>query len=427
MLSIYGTIIHSKNAQELEILENTLLTVREGKVLSIEQKSLHEISKDTIVLKKGSFLIPGFVDTHIHAPQFLNNGSGIDLPLLEWLEKYTFPVEASFSDSQFAENVYGKVVDRLLKNGTTTSCFYGTIHLEACKRLFNVMVKKGLRGFVGKVCMDRNSPEFYVESTKDSIASTIEFIKYCLESKSTLVAPIVTPRFVPSCTPTLMRELSNISKSFNVPIQSHLCENLSENEWVKELHPNASSYAGVYNEFGLLGEKTVMAHCIHMSDEEVDLLKDTKTGISHCANSNFNLCSGICKVKKLMKKGLKIGLGTDCSGGYSPSMLDSIKSAIIASKVLKFNGQEESFLSLPEAFYLATRGGAAVLGLPVGSFDINSMFDAVVVDLNASDSPIDFFSSCNPYEMLEKFVMCGDDRNISSVFVNGLQSYNKNE
>lgn len=227
-------------------------------------------------------MIPGFIDTHIHAPQcnrsiFINlviihlqldsfTGTGYDKPLLDWLSTYTFPHEQKYSSIEHAIRTYPLVVKRTLHNGTTTACYFATIHLESSLVLKNEMELYGQRGFIGKVCMDRNSPPCLTESTKDSINDTIKFVgKF---DGFGLVRPCITPRFVPSCTSELMVGLADIAKKEDLLIQSHISENKAEIEWALGMHPECTSYADIYEQHGLLNSKTVMAHCIFLTDIE---------------------------------------------------------------------------------------------------------------------------------------------------------------
>lgn len=200
--------------------------------------------------------------------------------------------------------------------GTTTACYFATTHLDSTLSLAKIVYKLGQRAYVGKVNMDRNSPEYYTESTEESIEATHQFVLKLRDlNLNDLVTPVLTPRFVPTCTPQLMTFLGKYSKENNIPIQSHLSETCGELEWVKELHPDIKDYSSVYDSFGLLTDKTIMAHCIHLSQEERNLLKSRNVGISHCASSNFSLGSGIMNLRRLLDEGhQKVGLGTDVAG-----------------------------------------------------------------------------------------------------------------
>ncbi|KAM9642706.1 guanine deaminase isoform 1-T1 [Trichechus inunguis] len=382
----------------------------------------------TIALCNSEFFMPGLVDTHIHAPQYSFAGSNLDLPLLEWLTKYTFPTEHKFQNIDFAEEVYTRVVRRTLKNGTTTACYFGTIHTDSSLLLAEITDKFGQRAFVGKVCMDLNDsvPE-YKETTEESIRETNRFVSKMLQRNYLRVKPIVMPRFSLSCSESLMSELGNIAKTHDLHIQSHISENPDEVEAVKNLYPNYKNYTDVYDKNNLLTNKTVMAHGCYLSAEELNVFSERGASISHCPNSNLSLSSGFLNVQEVLKHDVKLGLGTDVAGGYSSSMLDAIRRAVMVSSVLLINKVNEKSLTLKEVFRLATLGGSQALGLDseIGNFEVGKEFDALLINPKASDSPIDLFhgdiAGGISEAVIQKFLYLGDDRNIEEVYVAGKQ------
>eukprot|EP00033_Pygsuia_biforma_P001159 GCRY01001319.1.p1 GENE.GCRY01001319.1~~GCRY01001319.1.p1 ORF type:complete len:448 (-),score=114.31 GCRY01001319.1:30-1373(-) len=426
-----GTFVHAPSLETFEILENRVLAVdAKGTIQMFEEadsKSIEKacqtvnVKKEDVVKLGSQFMCPGFVDIHAHAPQFTNCGTGLDIPLLQWLEKYTFPLESQFKDNSFAESMYNLSVGRHLQNGTTTISYFGTIHLDACKVLVDVVRKLGQRAFVGKVNMDQNSPGYYIEDTDDSIQKTEEFVKYVLSLKDDTVTPVITPRFVPTCTSKLLLAMGEMAEKYDLPIQSHVSENLKEIEWVKELHPECASYTDVYKVNKLLTKRTIHGHGVHLTEEEIQSFIAAGASIAHCANSNFSLNSGIMPARRYLKQGLKFGLATDVSGGYSPSMLDAIRTTMTASKAKYFANAEETPLNFKECFYLATMGGANCLGIAdrVGSFAVGKQLDALVVDPLSSGTPLDITARDTIDDIVSKFVYMGDARNIASVFVDG--------
>lgn len=381
--------------------------------------------------------MPGLIDGHAHAPQYSFIGVGMHLPLLDWLEKYTFPYEAKFEDVNYAKAVYSKAVKRHLFHGTTTCSYFATIHLEACKALTDIIHDLGQRGYVGKVNMDRNCSKALTEDTKTSIQHTRDFVNYVQGKKNPLLTPVITPRFVPSTSSELMHGLSEISREHKpfLPVQSHLSENRAEIDWVKSMHPDCDNYTAVYNEHGLMHDRSYMAHCIWCSQSEREILAKQRTAVIHCPNSNFSLSSGVLNVRRLLNEGIKVGLGTDVSGGYSPSMLDAIRQTVIASKLVSIgHGSDAAGVALDvahdaltyaEAFHLATVGGAESLGLgdTVGNFVVGKEFDALVVNVYAShssiDEPHDPIEAADVLQRFQKFLFLGDDRNIETIFVRG--------
>lgn len=316
----YGTIVHSVSKEEpFVVKKDTLLTVKGGKIATVKsgitEDEVHAVSTMTpgaelYKLRESEFLMPGMVDTHIHASQYITAGTGYNLTLLDWLNEYTFPAEVRFSDTQFATDVYNKVVKRTLKNGTTTASYFATIHVEASLILADAMAKYGQRGFVGKVCMDKESPPHYIETTSQSLADTHTFIQKMKSRYEAggLITPCVTPRFAVTCTTELLSELAKISDEFNVPIQTHLSENRDEIKYVVE-NNGVKAYAELYEKTGLLTNRTILAHCVYSCDGELDMLSRHGCGISHCPNSNITLSSGLMDIRAVESHDVKVGLG----------------------------------------------------------------------------------------------------------------------
>jgi len=425
-----GPFVHSLSWSEPCVIRpNGVIGVKDGKIVFVDEtenleslKTTHAFGDNDITkLKDGEFLMPGLVDTHTHAPQYPNSGLGLDLPLLEWLEKYTFPLEAKYKETKFAEEVYRKVVERTLSNGTTTASYFTTIHKDASLIMADLVEAYGQRALIGKVCMDCYSPDYLIESTEESITATTEFVKAILDKKNPLVLPTVTPRFALTCSEKLLKGLGDIAKEHDVHIQTHLCESLPEIERAKELFPDHKHYADIYASTGLLNEKSIMAHCVHLSDEELEVLKERNAGVAHCPSSNICLVSGLCPVRKIREAGVKVGLGTDVAGGYSSSILEEMRHAIMTAKCLTIEGNEPEPLSYREALYLATLGGAEALALDkeIGNFQAGKSFDALLVNLESEGSVVDLFPERTINDLVQKFIMLGDDRNIVRVFVNG--------
>lgn len=422
-----GRFIHSLGLGALEIVEGFCVVSKHGVIESIGTSPSFPESYRMVEMSPDEFMIPGFIDTHTHAPQHVNIGVGLQFELLEWLDKVTFPAEASLtraadeSDSEYSariSSVYAPMVKEYLRNGTTTCCYFGSIQVPANIILAKEVLSAGQRAFIGKVCMDCNSPDFYCEeSAEQSINDTAEFCRCVksLDNGRNLVNPIITPRFAITCSRNLMSGLGNLAKDLDLNVQTHISENRGEIAFTKELFPEAESYAQVYDQAGLLTPRTVLAHAIHLEEEEQDLVKERGCGISHCPNSNFSLSSGIMPLRKYLEKGLKIGLGTDVSGGYSPSILDAMRQAIIASKALAFQDPSYSAITVQEAFHLATLGGAEALAISdrVGNFAPGKHFDALLIKPRQS-------TTGNLSADLERFIFCGDDRDIKQTIVDGV-------
>lgn len=417
-----GPVVHAVSRDQVQFIGRAyILADGTGTIQSV----LHEPPVDLALHKvvqatEGQFWCPGFVDCHTHAPQHENLGLGMSYNLIEWLNHLTFPTERSFKERKESDTFFDALVDRYVGNGTTCCCYYGSIHTETCLELAKACERTGQRAFVGKVCMDCNAPHDYIESLEEAIEGTKKVIHEL--GKMALVEPIVTPRFAVCCTGDLMKQLGSLAKATETRMQTHLAEMQGECRLVHEFFPTSSSYTDVYHENNILGTNTIMAHCIHLSSHELDLLERTDTAIAHCPSSNFNLSSGCADVRLFWRHGLRVGLGTDVSGGSSLSMLDAMRQAMTCSKALSFfqpnEAQDRQPLSIKEAFYLATLGGAEALNIPTGSITPGKSWDALLVDVN-SNRMLPSMSNSSLSNMLERFVMCGDDRNVLQVYIQG--------
>ncbi|XP_060697744.1 guanine deaminase [Hemiscyllium ocellatum] len=427
-----GTFIHATHTSPMETLTPRILGVnRTGKIVFIENTDKEEelsqawhFQKENIrvLQEREEFFIPGLVDTHIHASQYPNMGTCLDLPLLEWLVRYTFPVESKFKDPKFTEDVYTKLVKRTLRNGTTTACYFATIHTESTLKLCSIIDNLGQRAFVGKVCMDLNDlfPE-YKEKLCEAVVETKRFVAELTGRKYPLVKPIVTPRFVPSCTSELMQQLGAYASSEGLHIQSHISECRPEVELVKSLFPECKNYTDVYDRHSLLNDKTIMAHGVYLSNDELKVFQKKGAAVSHCPNSNTSLVSGLFDVRNALNHQVKIGLGTDVSGGYSPSVLNAMRAAIDVTNILGFQSSNYERLTHQEIFRLATLGGSQALGLDnvTGNFEVGKDFDAILVNTNVPNSPFDVFTDDTQEDIFQKFLNLGDDRNMVEVYVAG--------
>jgi guanine deaminase len=266
--------------------------------------------------------------------------------------------------------------------------------------------------------MDRNAPDFLREpDAAFAVADTERWIAGTAERFAN-AKPILTPRFVPSCTPETMAGLGELKRKWNVPVQSHLDETPEEIAWVRELCPDAENYAAVYDRDGLLGPDTVMAHCIYLTEPEIGLLKERGVFIAHCPASNMNVRSGIAPVRKYLDAGLNIGLGTDISGGHTLDMAQAVRDALSVSRLLwRLGGGEYRHLTAEEAFWLATAGGGAFFG-NVGKFEPGYEFDAVAVDDSAWRWPGDDLDT-----RFRKFIYAARAENVVAKYVAGKELF----
>lgn len=429
---VYGLVIHSESIDDLKFLSKTAVVVDNGKIRYIQENAdLNAIQEqfsiapeNVIILKESEFLVPGMIDTHIHASQYVNAGFALDLPLLDWLNKYTFPTEAKFSDVNFAKKIYSRAVANTLANGTTTAMYFATIHKEASLVLADIAHQFGQRAFIGKVSMDQNSPGYYIENTEDAIKEVEDFITTLISKKYLLVQPALTPRFAISCSMDLMKKLGDMAQKYNINIQTHISENAAECDFVKTIHPECRDYVDIYTQAKLLNEKTILAHGIHFSDEELQILAKSQAAVSHCPNSNCSIRSGLCDVRRLMERGVPVGLGTDMSGGYSPSLLDAMRFAITVSNVLSLT-KPKSYkpLTVKDVLFMATLGGAQALAVAdrVGNFQVGKDFDALIVDMEQPEGNLDVWPGESHQDRLSKWIHIGDDRSIRRVYVHGVE------
>lgn len=409
-----GNILFTKDASGFTIMENSYIVIIDGKVDGIYNILPENYQNDKIEDFKDKLIIPGMNDMHAHASQFRNAGIGMDKELMPWLNDYTFPEESKFKDTSYARKIYSRFIKSMIKNGTTRAVLFATLHKEASMELFDMLIDAGVGAYVGKVNMDYNCPAYLSESCQQSLEDTEEIILQ-YKDVSPLVKPIITPRFVPSCSVELMKGLGKLSMKYNLPVQSHLSENTDEVNIVKELFKDSNFYGQVYDDFGLFGNKpALMAHCIYSTEGEINLMKKNNVTVVHCPTSNFNIGSGMMPIRKYLNLNINVTLGSDVSGGHHCSIFKVMTYAIQNSKInWQRSGKKDNFLSMSEAFYMATKGGGSFFG-KVGSFEKGYDFDALVID-DSNLYPDDY----SLLERLERFVYIGDDRNIIKRYVCG--------
>ncbi|GJD00731.1 guanine deaminase [Colletotrichum higginsianum] len=382
---------------------------------------------------------PTPTDTHVHASQYPNVGIFGKSTLLDWLNTYTFPLESSLKDLAKARRVYTACVRRTLAHGTTTSAYFATIDVDATNLLADICLALGQRAFVGRVCMDRDGlcPDYYRdESPADSLRKTRQTVDHIrsIDPASDIVTPILTPRFAPACSREAMKGLADMQEELGLLAQTHVSENEGEIELVQQLYPESESYTDVYDAQGLLSERMILAHAIHLSEKEARTIADRGAKVSHCPCSNSSITSGAAQVRWLWDMGIDVGLGTDMSGGYSPSILDAARQAALVSRHvamgLRGHERERAKLTVEEVLYLATRGGARVVGLRdrVGGFEVGMQWDAQLVGLPLVDEDggqgdgggnVDVFGWESWEDRVAKWLYNGDDRNTKMVWVKG--------
>ncbi|KAH3671342.1 hypothetical protein OGAPHI_000565 [Ogataea philodendri] len=453
----HGTLVHTPELDVLETIPNarvgvdptgTIVYIKKGRLdCSIKEEALkydNELANIAVVDISSSgfskFFIPGFIDTHIHAPQYPNCGVFGNSTLFSWLIKYTYPVEMALEDPHKAQSVYKKVVKKTLANGTTCCAYYATIHSQSTNILADCAYELGQRAFIGRSCMDCARKEYTDEGFEGGVKSTMKVIEHISKRDPgyDLIKPILSPRNANKCTREYMKWLAEQSEKLSIPIQAHLSETEDEVEGILQMFPECKTYAGIYDSQNLLNESTILGHCVFISDEELALINERKSSISHCPTSNSCLTSGEARVRWMLDHNSKVGLGTDVSGGFSPSILTTARHAVLVSRhVAMKTRSDHDKLSVNESLYLATLGGAKVIGEEekLGSFAVGKKWECQLIDLDVEDSPIDLFDFLNPsisgimqkdeedlrkfQDLIDKWVFNGDDRNVRKVFVNG--------
>lgn len=353
--------------------------------------------------------------------------------ILDWLSKVTFPNEARFRDPEYARKIYSRCVDGFLKQGITTASYYGSAHAEATKILAGLCLEKGQRAFVGKCNMNREAPDYYRDETAvSSLRDTEDCIAHIrnLDPEAKLISYVITPRFAISCDDALLKGLGDISsRNPELAVQTHVNEATSEMEFTRVLFPTFANEIDLYDHFGLLASRrSILAHCCYMSEYEMERLKELDCGVAHCPVSNMTVGGGFmaAPVRSFLNRGIsKIGLGTDSGGGFSSSILDAMRQALIASNAREVASEGvDKGLSIPEVFYLATLGGAKVCCLEdrIGNFQVGKEFDALLIDGGRAGGVMTMIEEEDSLDTIfEKFVMTGDDRNIEKVYVQGRQ------
>jgi guanine deaminase len=408
-------ILFTKEKDRFDVFENGYVTVdADGRVVSVSANLSESDREDAEVIDFGDrLLIPAMNDMHVHAPQVHNQGVAMDMELLPWLQNYTFPEESKYADVQYAERMYRRFLHTQWLFGTMRSVVFATVHTESTRVLMKLYQEAGMGAFVGKVAMNRNCPDALSEDVEAAVEGNEQLIAE-FNQPDALVRPIITPRFVPSCTPDMLRACGELANKYQLPVQSHLSENTSEIAWVQDLEKESTCYGDAYNRYGLFGQTpTIMAHCVWTQGEELELMKRQGVMVAHCPTSNLNIASGLAPVRTFLDEGLRIGLGSDISGGHDLNMFRMMVYAIQVSKMHYQHDHNKSFLTLPEVFWIATKSAGSFFG-KVGSFEPGYEFDALVIN----DSVL-YPSEYSLLHRLERFIYLGDDRQIEHRFCRG--------
>jgi guanine deaminase len=437
-----GTALHTPVRGRLEVLRDVVIIVgSEGSITAIhahgstegEAAMRHHAAAQTLrTLGEGQYLLPGMVDLHVHAPQWPQLGLALDQPLEVWLQKFTFPLEARYADIDYAEAIYESLVGGLLANGTTTALYYASIHLPATQKLADICFKRSQRALIGRVAMDHpdQCPSFYRDASAASAeADTRAFIEYvqAMPGNAGLISPVITPRFIPSCTDELLQRLGALARETGCRVQTHCSESDWEHGFV--LERCGVTDAAALEKFGLLSRRTILAHGNFIGDDDIARIVKAGAGIAHCPLSNVYFSDAVFPLRRMLERGVHVGLGTDIAGGASPSILENARQAVNASRVLESGvdpGQnreqrrcESSRIDALTAFWLATAAGGIALDLPIGVFQAGYQFDAIVIDANTPGSNLQLDRGDTAEEILQKIIYSAARTNISEVWVTG--------
>lgn len=420
---------YQSESASVRYISDGLLVLEDGQVKELgSYAALKERYADVpITSYPNQLIIPGFIDTHIHFPQ-IEMIAAYGEQLLEWLNKYTFPTESKFKDKAYAQKIASIFLDELLRNGTTTALVFTAVFPESVDAFFEESERRNLRMIAGKVMMDRNAPDILKDTAESSYQESKQLIEKWHKRNRLLYA--VTPRFAPTSTNEQLHLAGKLLQEYpDVYLHTHLSENVNEIAWVQELFPDSKGYLDVYDQTGLVKERSVFAHGVQLTDQEFQRLSQAKAAIAFCPTSNLFLGSGLFRIEKAKSAScpVKVGLGTDVGAGTSFSLLQTTNEAY---KVAQLRHQK---LSAFQALFLATLGGARALCLDdkIGSFDPGKEADFVVLDLQST--PLMAFRNPKPIpdsieELAERtfsLMIMGDDRAVQATYIMGELAYEK--
>ncbi|KPI89812.1 putative guanine deaminase [Leptomonas seymouri] len=441
-----GTVFETPDRHTLVHIPDALIVVQNGTIQQLIDPAKDaagyasalqaaEASGTLTRLKKGQYFIPGLIDLHVHAPQWPQLGMALDKSLEEWLQHYTFPLEAAYKDIAFAEKSYSSLVSALLANGTTTVAYFATIHLEASVLLARICLEKGQRAVVGRVAMDApdQCPEYYRDASPEEAVRLSEVfvqqVRALPGNADELVLPAVIPRFIPSCTDESLRGLSEVAKKYGCHIQTHCSESDWEHNYVIDRFKKHDACA--LDDFGLVTRRTILAHSNYLSHEDMKLIKERGAAVGHCPLSNMYFSGAVFPLCKALDMGLHVGLGTDISGGPSASLFEACRYSLACARVLE-SGTDPSLLaaqrsqqrgsrvSSVEAFFVATTNGGISLDLKIGRIAPGYLFDALVIDTTVPNSSLMVFEELDkPEDIFHKIVFNAAPHNITRTYVNG--------
>lgn len=407
-----GNLISAPALGELSCIPGGYLVLEDGVISAISPTLPREYAHAPVTDYGDCLILQSFADCHLHAPQYPMLGTGMDVTLLDWLQKYAFPTESRFADTGYARRVYRALARELVDNGTTRVVMFSSLHTDATLVLMEELESAGVCGFVGKVNMDRNGSATLQETTEESKSETLRWLEGC--ERFTRVKPILTPRFTPSCTDELMEWLGVLARERALPVQSHLSENDREMAWVRELHPECGQYWETYEKYGLWKPGTVMAHCVHSDEAERRAMREAEVLCVHCPDSNINVRSGLAPVRTLLEEGNRVALGSDIAGGDHLPMMQVMTAAIRTSKLRSQFLDGTAPLTAAEAYYLGTTAGHRYFGAGAG-FAVGDALHALVLE----DRGIDTMGDMSLPDRLERALYRAGAEQILAVWAEG--------
>lgn len=378
---VLGTAFHTPAPDRLEVLEGHAFVLGEdGKIARVlapdhadhgPAVAAAQAADRLTRLEADAFLVPGMVDLHVHAPQWPQLGKALDEPLEIWLDRYTFPLEAKFADAAFARETYDDMVGTLLALGTTTAVYFGSVDVEPNVILAETCLRHGQRALVGKVAMDHPEtcpPGYRDASAGDALDATRRFVarvRALAGTENPLVLPVITPRFIPSCTDELLAGLGALAAELDCHVQTHC----SESDWeVGHVHDRlGQTDCEALDGFGLMTPRTVLAHSNFVTGDDLGIMRRTGAAVAHCPMSNAYFANAVFPMRRALDEGVEAGLGTDISGGFSASLFDAARHALMASRHAcggtdparppQARGSAERPLSTIETFWAGHRRG----------------------------------------------------------------------
>ena len=409
----HGNIVYAKSKDVLAQHRDSYIAVQDGVVTGIYPQIPEELSGIPVTDFGKDIIIPAFSDLHVHAPQYPQRGTAMDVLLYDWLHNYTFPLEAKYADIDYARSVYDAFVDDMIRHGTMHAVVFGTIHREATGYLLEKMERTGMRSFVGKVNMDVDSPDYLCESVEESLRETELFLEQYADNKA--AKPILTPRFAPTCSWELLKGLGTLGARYQIGLHTHLVESRWEAQEAVRRFPECGCDTGIYEKAGLLGNGPVIgAHFIFPQEEDIRILNKYGGLAVTCPDATINVIAGIMRTGALSDMGVKIGIGSDIAGGSQLGIYTQAARTIQLSKIKEFYEPEGNrTLSFAETFWMATKQGGSLFG-NVGSLEPGYAFDALVISGMA-----DSFHELSPAEQVEKFCYLGETSHIRHRYLAG--------